>query len=232
VGALDGRLALVTGGSRGIGRAVCDRLLGAGADLVVCARDPERLAHVAAVLAATHPRARLVAVPCDVANPADVDRLRLAAAPLGTPDILVNNAGVVVRRPLHELSPAEWSATIDVNLNGTYHVIRAFLAAMRARGSGRIINIASITGRRGTANLTAYAAAKHGVVGLTRALAEETRDVGIAVNALCPGSVDTDMLRGSGFAPSMSADEVAGVVLYLAGDAPRQLTGACLDVFG
>ena len=88
-----------------------------------------------------------------------------------------------------------WDAVLDANLKGTFLVTRAFLPAMRARRGGRIVNIASISGRQGTARLTAYCAAKHGVVGLTRALAEELRDDGIAVNAVCPGSVDTDMLR-------------------------------------
>jgi NAD(P)-dependent dehydrogenase (short-subunit alcohol dehydrogenase family) len=105
---------------------------------------------------------------------------------------------------------------------------------MRARGSGCIVNIASISGRQGTAGLTAYCAAKHGVVGLTRALAEEVRADGITVNAVCPGSVDTDMLRvGRPDAkPDMSPEDVAGVVLYLAAEAPIALTGSCVDVFG
>jgi 3-oxoacyl-[acyl-carrier protein] reductase len=117
-------------------------------------------------------------------------------------------------------------------LKGTFAVTRVFLPQMRARRSGRIINIASISGRQGTARLTAYCAAKHGVVGLTRALAEETRDVGIQVNAICPGSVDTEMLAGSGFPPLMSTEDVAGVALWLAAAAPAALTGACIDVFG
>jgi 3-oxoacyl-[acyl-carrier protein] reductase len=121
---------------------------------------------------------------------------------------------------------------VDVNLFGTYHVTRAFLPSMRAAGTGRIINVASISGRQGTPRLTAYCASKHAVVGLTRALAEEVRGDGLQVNALCPGSVDTEMLRGSGFAPAMTADDVARTALFLAADAPDALTGACIDVFG
>src|SRR5205085_3718757 len=109
---------------------------------------------------------------------------------------------------------------------------RALLPSMRAARTGRIINIASISGRQGTPRLTAYCAAKHAVVGLTRALAEEVRGDGIQVNAICPGSVDTRMLEGSGFAPDMSPADVARVALFLAAEAPTALTGACLDVFG
>src|SRR5262249_59967693 len=130
------------------------------------------------------------------------------------------SGGVVERVRLDEMSEAQWDHVVDANLKGTFNVTRVFLPQMRERRSGRIINIASISGRLGTPRLTAYCAAKHGVVGLTRALAEETRDVSLQVNAICPGSVDTDMLKGSGFAAQMSADDVANVALYLAAFAP------------
>ena len=137
-----------------------------------------------------------------------------------------------MRARLDEITEDEWDAVVGANLKGTFNVTRVFLPQMRARKSGRIINIASISGRQGTARLTAYCAAKHGVVGLTRALAEETREVGLQVNAVCPGSVDTDMLAGSGYPPLMRADDVAGVALWLATEAPAALTGSCVDVFG
>src|SRR5206468_5393777 len=139
-------------------------------------------------------------------------------AQLGVPDVLVNNAGVVARVRLDEMSEATWDEVVGVNLKGTFNVTRVFLPQMRARGSGRIINVASISGRHGTARLTAYCAAKHGVVGLTRALAEETREAGIQVNAICPGSVDTAMLAGSEFPARMVPDDIAGVALWLATD--------------
>ena len=149
------------------------------------------------------------------------------------PDLVVNNAGIVVRARLDETSESEWDARRSAPTSRAPSTSRAsFCRRCATRGSGRIINIASISGRQGTARLTAYCAAKHGVVGLTRALAEETREVGIQVNAICPGSVDTDMLAGSGFPPLMSTDDVAGVALWLASDAPAALTGACIDVFG
>jgi 3-oxoacyl-[acyl-carrier protein] reductase len=119
-----------------------------------------------------------------------------------------------------------------VSLDGAHLVTRAFLPAMRRARAGRVINVSSISGRLGTARMTAYCAAKHALIGLTRALAEELRDEGISVNAVCPGSVDTKMLEGSGYAARMSAGEVADVVRFLAAEAPRALTGACIDVFG
>ena len=216
---LAGKIAVVTGASRGIGRAVVEALTRAGATVAGCAL------HAAPGVDA-----------CDVRRASDVARFaRDVAARLGPPHILVNNAGTVARAPIEALEEAAWDDVFDANLKGTYLVTRAFLPGMRAHGAGaRIVNIASISGRLGTAGLTAYCAAKHGVVGLTRALAEELRPVGIAVNAVCPGSVDTDMLKVGmpGAKPLMSPEDVAGVVLYLAATAPAALTGSCVDVFG
>ncbi len=226
---LSGKIAVVTGGTRGIGRAIVERLLAEGARVALCGVDPERLAATVAALDKT----AVLGVLCDVAQADDCAAFAARVhAHFGPPDVLVNNAGVVVRAPLDAMDESAWDAVVDVNLKGTFLMTRAFLPAMRARRSGRIINMASISGRQGTAGLTAYCAAKHGVVGLTRALAEETRADGLQVNAVCPGSVDTDMLAGSGFPPLMSPGDVAGVVLYLASQAPAALTGACIDVFG
>ena len=140
---------------------------------------------------------------------------------------------MVIRRLASELSDADWREVMRVNLDGTFFITRAATADLRAR-KGRIINIASISGRQGTALLTAYCAAKHGVVGFTRALAEELRADGVAVNAICPGSVDTEMLRLGipDATPNMSPDDIARTALFLASDAPRALTGACVDVYG
>jgi len=236
---LAGRIAVVTGASRGIGLAIAERLAAAGARLAICSRAAdasgksrlaaaaERIGHVAP------PGAPVLWLACDVAHFGDVRHLHAAVErELGVPDILVNNAGSVVRARLDDTSEEEWRQVLGANLDGTFNVTRVFLPSMRARQSGRIINIASISGRQGTANLTAYCAAKHGVIGLTRALAEETRGVGIQVNAVCPGSVDTDMLAGSGFDTRMQPGDIAGVVAYLATEAPPALTGACIDVFG
>lgn len=215
---LRGRVAVVTGASRGIGRAIADALAQAGATVAGCS------------LHGTATTSR-----CDVRLAADVARFAAEVQTKhGPADIVVNNAGTVVRAALANLEEAAWDEVVDGNLKGTFLVSRAFLPGMLARQSGRIINIASISGRQGTAGLTAYCAAKHGVIGFTRALAEEVRAAGITVNAVCPGSVDTDMLRIGmpGAKPQMSPEDVAGVVLYLAAEAPLALTGSCVDVFG
>jgi len=215
---LDGKIAVVTGASKGIGQATARLLAEAGARVAGCAR---------------HATGDTVA--CDVGNAADVDRFVADVLNrLGPPDVVINNAGIAARGRLDETPIQTWDAVMDSNLRGTFLVTRGFLPAMRARRAGRIINVASISGRQGTANLTAYCAAKHGVVGLTRALAEEVREEGIAVNAVCPGSVDTEMLRVGmpGAKPDMSPGDVANVIIYLAAYAPLALTGSCVDVFG
>jgi 3-oxoacyl-[acyl-carrier protein] reductase len=217
---LAGRVAVVTGASRGIGLAIAELFRKEGARVAGCARK---------------------AVPgtgiemCDVQLASDVTRFASSVRErLGEPDILVNNAGVVVRARLDALEEDAWDEVVGSNLKGTFLVTRAFLPGMRARRSGRIINVASISGRLGTAGLTAYCAAKHGVVGLTRALGEELRSDGLQVNAICPGSVDTDMLKVGmpGAVPKMSTDDIASVALFLAADAPPAMTGSCVDVFG
>jgi NAD(P)-dependent dehydrogenase (short-subunit alcohol dehydrogenase family) len=215
---LANKVAVITGASKGIGRAIAELFAREGARVAGCAR-----------------RAAPGVDACDVRVAGDVQRFAAGVrARLGAPDIVVNNAGVVARAPLEELDEAAWDEVVDANLKGTFLVTRAFLAEMRARGGGRIVNVASISGRLGTAGLTAYCAAKHGVVGLTRALAEEVRAAGITVNAICPGSVDTEMLQVGmpGGEPAMSPEDVARVALFLAADAPAALTGSCVDVFG
>jgi NAD(P)-dependent dehydrogenase (short-subunit alcohol dehydrogenase family) len=229
---LAGGTAVVTGASRGIGRAIALRLAEAGAEVALWARDADALQGVAAELTALG--ARAAAFVCDVADPAAVqraaDEVRRTLAPV---TIVVNNAGAVLRKPTVEIGDAEWRHVLAVNLDGTFFVTRAFLPEL-TRARGRVINISSIAGREGTALLAAYCAAKHGVVGLTRALAEELRTAKVSVNAICPGSVDTAMLREGmpGASPDMTPDDVARTALFLAHAAPSALTGACIDVYG
>jgi NAD(P)-dependent dehydrogenase (short-subunit alcohol dehydrogenase family) len=174
-----------------------------------------------------------VTATADVGRSAEVDRAAAAIRErLGPIDVLVNNAGIVLRKATAAITDDEWRAMMAANLDGPFFVTRAFAGDLRAT-RGRVINLASIAGRQGTPLLASYCAAKHGVVGLTRALAEEWRGV-VTVNAICPGSVDTAMLREGhpGATPAMSPDDVATTALFLAAAAPTALTGACLDVFG
>ncbi len=233
-GPLSGTLAVVTGAGRGIGRAIACALAEAGADLALCARTQVELDEAAlAVHEAGGGAVDVLAVRCDVADSDDVARFAAQVrARVRDPMVVVNNAGWVARGRIDEQPEEVWRQVVEINLVGAYLVTRAFLPAMRTAQQGRIINLASISGRLGTPSLSAYCAAKHGLVGLTRALAEELRGDNIQVNAVCPGSVDTQMLAGSGFVPQMSPEDVARVVRFLAVEAPAAMTGACLDVFG
>lgn len=231
-GPLSGSTAVVTGASRGIGRAIALRLAEAGAEVALWARDSTALRMVASEIAAARGKARAIVV--DVTNSDAVnqasDLVRATMPPVRT---IVNNAGAVLRKSTEHITDDEWRRVIAVNLDGTFNVTRAFIPDLE-HNAGRVINIASIAGREGTALLAAYCAAKHGVIGLTRALAEELRAAKVSVNAICPGSVDTAMLREGmpGARPDMTPDDIARTVLFLAHGAPSALTGACIDVFG
>ena len=231
-GPLADSTAVVTGASRGIGRAIALRLAEAGAEVALWARDMARLRTVASEIAAARGKARAFVV--DVTDSDAVNRAsELVRATMPRVRTVVNNAGAVLRKQTEEISDAEWRHVMAVNLDGTFFVTRAFLPDLQHTG-GRVINVASIAGREGTSLLAAYCAAKHGVVGLTRSLAEELRAAKVCVNAICPGSVDTEMLREGmpGARPDMSPDDVAKTVLFLAHAAPAALTGACIDIFG
>ena len=224
--------AVVTGGSRGIGRAIALRLADAGAHVALWARSADALRDVAAEIAARGGHARTFVV--DVANAAAVEvaaaQVKRSMPPVRT---IVNNAGSVLRRATVEITDEEWRSVMAVNVDGTFFVTRAFLADLTKTG-GRIINISSIAGREGTPLLASYCAAKHAVVGFTRALAEELRTAKVSVNAICPGSVDTAMLREGlpDARPDMTPDDIARTALFLACEAPDALTGSCIDVFG
>jgi NAD(P)-dependent dehydrogenase (short-subunit alcohol dehydrogenase family) len=182
---------LVTGGSRGIGAAIAVALSGAGAAVTLAGRDSDRLAQQVRELGE-----RSQGVVMDVRDPQAVSEgFERALSTFGPVQILVNNAGVARSAPFHKTDSALWQAMLAVNLTGTYLCCRAALPGMLEAGFGRIVNMASTAGLTGYAYVTAYCAAKHGVIGLTRALALETARSAVTVNAVCPGYTDTDMVH-------------------------------------
>lgn len=186
MGALDGRIAIVTGASRGIGAAIAERLAADGAQVILTARDSQALQEVAGRI----PGAQWQVM--DVAGGDHVDRvISQTAHTLGRLDIVINNAGVIHRGAFLDLSDEQWLETFAVNLTGTFRVMRAAIPHMKQ--GGRIVNISSVTGIFGAPEAVAYSASKHGVLGLTRTAALELAPKGITVNAVCPGWTDTDM---------------------------------------
>jgi 3-oxoacyl-[acyl-carrier protein] reductase len=224
-------IAVVTGAGRGIGRAIAVELAKRGCDIALLGRTIESLGDAAEAVVAAGRLA--VAVPCDVSDAVAVETAASRVyADLGVPNIVVANAGVVHRAPVHTMSEDEWDEIIDVNLKGTFLITRAFLTRMLDLQRGRFIAIASISATMGTARQSAYCAAKWGTVGFVKSLAEELRGTGLQAMCVMPGSVDTDMLKGSGFAPSMQPEHVASTVAFLALDAPDAMNASSVEVFG
>ena len=231
-GPLSGSTAVVTGASRGIGRAIALKLADAGAEIALWARDQQALRQVASEITAARGKGRAIVV--DVTDAQKVHQAsQLVRATMPPVRTVVNNAGVVIRKSAEATTDDDWRKVMAVNLDGAFYVTRAFLPDLE-HNAGRVINIAAQAGRKGSAMLAAYCAAKHGVVGLTRALAEELRAAKVTVNAICPGSVDTDLLRQGmpNARPDMTADDIAKTAVFLAHAAPQALTGACIDVLG
>lgn len=238
---LSGRVALVTGGAKGIGRAVADRLAADGARVVVMGRD-------AAALAASGYAHAVVDV-------TDAGAFEDAIARLGPFDVLVNNAGAAFSATFGRHGRADWDGMMAVNLTACFTACHAVLPGMVAQGWGRIVSVASTAGLKGYAYTAAYCAAKHGVIGLTRALAMETARTGVTVNAVCPGFTDTALVERAvaliagktGQTPGdalaalarvnpqnrlTSPDEVAEAVVFLCRQTAAGFTGQALVVAG
>ncbi|GAC1481506.1 MAG: SDR family NAD(P)-dependent oxidoreductase [Candidatus Dormibacteria bacterium] len=244
---LSGRLALVTGGGRGIGRATGIALALAGADVAVVARSRAELEETAEAVRRLGRRGE--GFVCDVSKRPEVDEtLARVRKSLGDPVILVNNAGIAAGAKLADTTDELWEQTLRVNVTGAFYWTRAMMPLMLEAGWGRVINVASIAARAAAPYMVAYAASKHALLGLTRAVAAEVASRGITVNAVCPGYVDTPMTEGSirninartgrspeqakkileDFSPQrrlMTVDEIAALISYLCTDAARGING-------
>lgn len=249
-GPFHGRHALVTGGTRGIGVAIARRLVAEGASVTILGRNAVRAETTAKEIGAAGYAA---------ADVTDRDGLtgaiRAAEERLGGVEILVNNAGSAESSPFLKTPPEQFARMLSVNLDSVVTACHAVLPGMIAVGSGRIVNVASTAGLKGYRYVSAYVAAKHAVVGLTRALALETAESGVTVNAVCPGFADTDLVRESvarirektGRSEDeivadmvrdnpqkrlIDPDEVADCVAWLCGGGARSVTGQSLAVAG
>lgn len=251
---LAGRHAIVTGGGKGIGAAIARELAARGASLTLLGRDTTALDGQAAAIRALG--ARVQTFVCDVADEALVESaFGEAMRGLGTPYVLVNNAGDASAALFHELDRVSWDHTIAVNLTGTFLCTQQVINPMLEAGEGRIVNIASTAALKGYKRMTAYSAAKHGILGLTKCLALETAKAGITVNAVCPGyTADTGLLeravrnlkgsgksehdaremiaRGSPRGTLVRADEVASAVSWLCSPGASAVTGQAIVVAG
>ena len=241
---LSGRFAVVTGGAQGIGRAIAERFLASGAALAIWDRDETLAEETAAALASA---GTITAVTVDVTDPAAVEaagaetRERFGQAP----DILVNNAGISgPNLPAWEYALDDWHAVINLDLNAVYYCCRALIPGMVQRGYGRIVNIASIAGKEGNPNASAYSTAKAGVIGLTKSLGKELSDKGILVNCITPAAIRTAifdqmsqqhidyMLSRIPMGRFGQAGEAAALAAWLASEDCSFSTGAVFDLSG
>ena len=244
-GELEGKVAIVTGGGRGIGKAISSRLAEAGAAVVVADIDT-RLAHEV-IKEINGRQGKSKACLVDVSDEKSVESMfKVALKTFGRLDILVNNAGIMFRTRFLDISLEEWEKTMSVNLRGAFLCIKRALPVMKKQGYGRIVNISSSAGRSvSTLGGAHYTASKAGLLGLTRAVAKEMAPFGITVNAICPGLIDTKMARETTSKKELEAflksfpikrlglpEEIGDLVVFLCSDKAAYITGASIDING
>ncbi len=242
---LGGRVALVTGASRGIGRAIAVDLAAHGADVAIVGRDAAALAETAAAVAAARAEARVHTIVADVADAGAVDAFVAdVAATLGRIDIAVANAGQAVDGLIVRSKPTDIDAMLDVNLKSAFYLVRAVARPMMKQRSGSVVLISSIVGVAGNAGQAAYAASKAGLLGLAKSVAKELGSRNVRVNAVAPGLIETAMTESMPEAARAhylatiplgragTPDDVSGVVTFLCSDAARYVTGQTIVVDG
>ena len=261
INSFENQVIMITGAARGQGRSHAIKFAELGAKLIICdvCRDIEAIRYNLATLSEFEnlcnelelkTNHQLVADVCDVRDGKSVSKLvKQGHEKFGRIDILINNAGVCKIQSPFEIEEMDWNTIIGVNLTGTWNTCQTVIPIMKEQGHGRIINLSSVAGLKGIPNLAHYVAAKHGVVGLTKALAVDLALYGITVNSVCPGSVDTEMLSGLapeiGHSPEEAKEAFAGfhllpglvqpediteLVVWLASDASKSVTGVAWNV--
>ena len=232
---LKDRIAIITGGGRGIGREIALLYASEGAKVTITARNPQQLSEVVKEIERSGGEA--IGVTGDVSSREDVQKMvEETTRRFGGIDILVNNAGIMQGGPFVAFDPEDWRRVIEINLMGTFYCTHVVAPILIERGWGRIINISSRSGKIGIPYLTAYVASKHAVVGLTKALAEELAPFHITVNAICPGTVRTDMIPdtvkeriGELLIPPR---HIADLALYLATEEAGSVNGEAINIYG